>query len=252
MEKLYGRRNCGNVRQELIDTIVKRSSSIIFLPPWRGSATKIIRDNNKQTLAVFSTYIQTFAAQHLHEDERYLSLSQTKAGDEGNKDAAKALGVAPSPKSCSAFVALSGYGDSPPQSQLSAPQSVTAVFSKKQSMVSAYDFSLALATIVTNLANFLHLKTEQDADLTDSPNQDESSSCFKTQSEGCGQLDDDDANADNESSDGEETGDRQAQSSEEFRLYKVYAMFCKLSAQFDEKFMAIGAWEWGELRILAG
>ncbi len=311
MANIFGRRNCRNVQQEFIDTIIKRSPSIVFLPPMPEEATKILRDHNKQTLAVFTSYVETFAAQHLKEDERQLPLTRTKAGGEGNNEAANTLGVYPPTKSRSAFVALSGLGDKFESISDLCSTARSGVFLEEavvphlrvhpeetESPLNAYlydffrhgaldplekangirksdvwfmlnDFSLVLATIVTSLANFLHLKTEQD-DMTDivgggdALEIDADEKMAEEQQLNpmpqVGQVKakpvvvkaktkvvdswDDDAGAEEEQSEGDEDGDERdggGQSSEELKLYKVYQTFCKLRALFDEKLKAIGA-----------
>lgn len=97
-------------------------------------AANILRDHNKKTLDIFTTYAKTFAAQHVKDEERYLPLTKTPVGaappnlpngkalnghangsaHTGQDDDSSALDFLPSlpaPHARSAFVALSGLGD---------------------------------------------------------------------------------------------------------------------------------------------
>ena len=108
---LFCRRTCRSVQQEFIETVIKRSSSIVFLPPMPAEAAALIRAHNLETLTTFSTYVKTFSEQHITEEEKKLPLTQTSVGGVGNKEASEALNVSPATVSRSAFVALSGLGD---------------------------------------------------------------------------------------------------------------------------------------------
>jgi hypothetical protein len=101
-------------------------------------AAAILRKHNKNTLDIFTTYVKTFAAQHVKEEERYLPLTHTPVGlapplsSNGNpanghatgngvaklnghaKESDSAIDFLPSlpvPHARSSFVALSGLGD---------------------------------------------------------------------------------------------------------------------------------------------
>lgn len=108
---LFGRQRCRNVQREFIDAVVLRSPSIVFLPPMPKMAVALLRKHNEETLATFTTYVETFAAQHLQGEDRRLPLTGIDAGGDGNSEAATALGVLSPSRSRSAFVALSGHGD---------------------------------------------------------------------------------------------------------------------------------------------
>lgn len=88
---------------------MKRSPSIVFLPPLPPQAAQILRAHNEDTLQVFTTYVRTFVDQHLKEDDRKLPLTGIKAG--GADDSVTFPGSLPATKVRSAFVALSGHGD---------------------------------------------------------------------------------------------------------------------------------------------
>ena len=87
---------------------MKRSPSIVFLPPLPPQAAQILRAHNKDTLQVFTTYVRTFVDQHVKEDDCKLPLTGMKAG--GTNDSVTFAGLPPT-KVRSAFVALSGHGD---------------------------------------------------------------------------------------------------------------------------------------------
>lgn len=88
---------------------MKRSPSIVFLPPLPLLAAQILRAHNEDTLRVFTTYVRTFVDQHVKEDDCKLPLTGIKAG--GVDDNVTFPGSLPSTKVRSAFVALSGHGD---------------------------------------------------------------------------------------------------------------------------------------------
>jgi hypothetical protein len=110
---------------------IKRSPSIVYLPPMPEEATAILRKHNQNTLDIFTTYVKTFAAQHAKEDERCLPLTHVPIGPSnptiggkpinghanGSADPTKRAGEKgslpslPTPRARSTFVALSGLGD---------------------------------------------------------------------------------------------------------------------------------------------
>ncbi|KAL8999974.1 MAG: hypothetical protein Q9188_005773, partial [Gyalolechia gomerana] len=72
---LFGRRPCKHSDQEYIKEIVKRSPSVVFLPPLPTSASRILQQHNKQTLDIFTTYVRTFVDQHIHTPDHTLPLT---------------------------------------------------------------------------------------------------------------------------------------------------------------------------------
>ncbi len=106
---LFGRRPCREADQEYIENVVKRSPSIVFLPPLPPQAARILRQHNQETLQIFTTYVKTFVDQHIKEDDCKLPLTGVEAGG-SNADVALA-GTLPPTRVRSAFVALSGHGD---------------------------------------------------------------------------------------------------------------------------------------------
>lgn len=127
LSHLFGRRVCREVDDEKEAEKIKRSASMVYLDPLPEAAAKVLRNHNKQTLEVFTTYVKTFAAQHVHEEDRYLPLTKTPVGASppNNPKAANGsagpkvdhhtdiefLPILPMPHARSPFVALSGHGD---------------------------------------------------------------------------------------------------------------------------------------------
>ena len=110
MAHLFHRVYCRQADEEYRVTVVKPSSSIVFLPPMPKKAAKILREHNQQTLDVYRTYVETFVDQHITTDDRQLPLTGMKIGAEASVDE-DAVHSLPATKTRSAFVALSGAGD---------------------------------------------------------------------------------------------------------------------------------------------
>lgn len=185
---------------------MKRSSSIVFLPPLPPQAAEILRSHNRDTLEVFSTYVSTFVDQHIDTDDDTLPLTGLKAGGSGSDMSLP--GTLPPTKIRSSFVALSGHGDHfesisdlcrttrggvfleeavIPHLDIYPDESKTPLNAylydfymhgdqdslekangvrKSDSWFLLNDFSMVLATIVTSLANFLKLP-ESDLSMLD-------------------------------------------------------------------------------------
>lgn len=129
LSHIFGRRVVREVEDEEEVEKIKRSPSIVYLPSMPKTATQILRKHNNDTLNIFVTYVKTFAAQHVKEQERYLPLTHTPVGLAPSNDASMngnicaatnwdsntgSVGFLPSlpvPQARSAFVALSGLGD---------------------------------------------------------------------------------------------------------------------------------------------
>ena len=304
MAHLFGRRHCRTAQKEFVESVVKKSPSIVFLPPMPQEANAILRAHNMETLTTYSTYVETFAAQHIHHEEQHLLLTNTQVGGKGDQKATSALGASPPTLSRSAFVALSGHGDNY-TSILDLCTTVRAGVFLEQAVVphlevypdeqraplNAYlydffvhgslepletangirksevwfmlnDFSLVLATIVTSLANFLHLKAAQDVDMMDLVGSgdaleidadeqsakevepvDQKLTTHRDRNKVADNWDEDEDDIDDNESD---EGSRRSSTlsgaqDDQTGLLLVYQNFVKLRAQFDEKFKAIGA-----------
>ena len=137
LSHIFGRRVCRKVDNEEEAEKIKRSPSVVYLPPLPQDAADIVRDHNKKTLEIFTAYVKTFAAQHIKEEERYLPLTKTPIGaapatsdnrklvngqasahnsahinrDDKGPRCKDFLPFLPAPHARSAFVALSGLGD---------------------------------------------------------------------------------------------------------------------------------------------
>jgi hypothetical protein len=99
---------------------------MVYLPPMPEDAAKILRTHNSTTLSIFSTYVKTFAEQHVKNDETELPLTKLAVGrqDQSQPEINGLNGTAnkvvppitflpslPRPHTRSSFVALSGHGD---------------------------------------------------------------------------------------------------------------------------------------------
>ena len=110
MAHLFGRRPCRQADQEY-SRIVKESSSVVFLPPLPAKASAVLRKHNQETLEIFTTYVKTFADEHMKDEDRELPLTGLKAGGQTEVTEFGAFPHLPQTKTRSAFVALSGHGD---------------------------------------------------------------------------------------------------------------------------------------------
>ena len=202
MAHLFGRRQCRQADTEYIENIVKRSSSIVFLPPLPPRAAQVLEDHNTNTLDVFTTYVRTFVDQHIDTEDSVLPLTGTHFGS--TNSSIKLPLSQPQTTVRSAFVALSGHGDTFSSISDLCRTTRSGVFleeaviphldvylSETKTPLNAYlldffmhgdltalekgngvrksdvwfllnDFSMVLATIVASLANFLKLP---DSDL---------------------------------------------------------------------------------------
>ena len=135
LSHIFGRRVCREVDDEEEVEKIKRSQSIVYLPSLPEDAADILRDHNRKTLEIFTSYVKTFAAQHIKEEDSYLPLTKTPVGMapltewngkppngyangsatmDGDKKVLSAFNFLPNmpiPQARSPFVALSGLGD---------------------------------------------------------------------------------------------------------------------------------------------
>lgn len=109
MAHLFGRRPCRQADQEYVETFVKRSPSIVFLPPLPSQAAQILREHNQDTLQIFTDYVKTFVDQHIQSEDCLLPLTKLSFG--GDSGLGSHAAFTPSKAIRSAFVALSGHGD---------------------------------------------------------------------------------------------------------------------------------------------
>ncbi|KAI4289903.1 MAG: hypothetical protein L6R35_000819 [Caloplaca aegaea] len=116
MAHLFGRRSCRHSDLEMIEEIVKRSPSIVFLPPLPDSASRTLQRHNTQTLRIFATYVRTFVDQHIHEPDNKLPLTGLRVGSQEPSPSDQIVqsfpsALLPTPRIRSPFVALSGHTD---------------------------------------------------------------------------------------------------------------------------------------------
>lgn len=129
LSHLFGRQVCREVDDEETAEKLRRSPSIVYLPPLPEDAAAILRKHNATTLAIFTTYVKTFAAQHVKGEEYGLPLTHVRVGGQhietgkgdtnalanGNSEVTKSslsgLPTLATPAARSPFVALSGHGD---------------------------------------------------------------------------------------------------------------------------------------------
>jgi hypothetical protein len=111
MSHLFGRVYCRQADKEFVQEVVKGSPSVVFLPPMPEQATEILRRHNKSTLDIFTAYVQTFVEENVKQADNALPLTAVKVGTDSSKPLQGVTQKAPL-KARSAFVALSGHGDS--------------------------------------------------------------------------------------------------------------------------------------------
>lgn len=110
LSHIFGRQLCKRADREFVETVVKRSSSIVLLPPLPKQAEEVLRFHNEQTLSIFRTYVKTYADQHLHEPDNKLPLTQLQIGSNNIFCLPTSVSLPPTVVR-SPFVALSGHGD---------------------------------------------------------------------------------------------------------------------------------------------
>ena len=112
MAHIFGRRECRQADAEFVEQVVKRSSSLVFLPKLPELAANMLRKHNQETLNVFSTYVRTYVDQHVKGPETCLPLTGLTIGGNMETREADFLPLLAPTKVRSAFVALSGHDDS--------------------------------------------------------------------------------------------------------------------------------------------
>lgn len=117
LSHIFGRRVSRATDSEDMAEKIRKSPSMVFLPPMPKQASDVLVKHNADTLSIFTTYVKTFADQYVKNAEDQLPLTQYAVGRQGSTTEAKALDFLPSlpaPQARSAFVALSGHGDAFP------------------------------------------------------------------------------------------------------------------------------------------
>jgi hypothetical protein len=112
MTHLFGRLPLRPSLLEWYQTVDKKPSSTVALPPLPRKAATSLRLHNKKVLGIYTGYVSSFIEQHVQTPDRYLPFSGIKCGGESS---AAELGFSNfthiSPKITSPFFALSGHGD---------------------------------------------------------------------------------------------------------------------------------------------
>lgn len=110
LSHIFERQSCKRSDIEFIDNDIKRSSSVVFLPPLPKAAKNALSTHNAETLSVFKAYAKTYTNQYLHYEDNKLPLTKFNIGSAAVLDI-PTNACAPPPLVRSAFVALSGHGD---------------------------------------------------------------------------------------------------------------------------------------------
>jgi hypothetical protein len=139
LSHLFGRKVCKETDDSATAEMIRRSPSMVYLPPLPEKAAALLRQHNANTLSIFTSYVKTFAEQHIKGEDRQLPLTNIIVGSEepikvevvttsklnghapetahSNSEVPMAnkpfpfLPMLPAPHARSAFVALSGHSD---------------------------------------------------------------------------------------------------------------------------------------------
>jgi hypothetical protein len=195
MAHLFGRLPCRLSDIAYMETLIKKYSSVVILPELPRPAQEILSQHNAETLEIFTTYVTTFAKQHIKEADRTLPLTGLQVG--GSEDiSVPAFNPLPPTTARSHFVALSGHSDTFTSVSDLCSSTRSGIFLEKAVIpqidissaapLNAYlydffihgdvktleranrirsgqvwellnDFSMVLATIVTSFENFLKI-----------------------------------------------------------------------------------------------
>ncbi len=139
LSHLFGRKVCKEIDDPETAEMIRRSPSMVYLPPLPEKAAALLRQHNTNTLSIFTSYVKTFAQQQVKGEDRQLPLTNMIFGSQDpiktdvvstGKPNGHAPGTAyndskvhavdesfafiptlPAPQARSAFVALSGHSD---------------------------------------------------------------------------------------------------------------------------------------------
>ncbi|KAL7973207.1 hypothetical protein HDV63DRAFT_260250 [Trichoderma sp. SZMC 28014] len=110
LSHIFERQLCKHSDIEFVDDGIKRSSSIVFLPPLPRAAKDALSTHDAETLSIFKVYAKSYIDQYLHHGDDKLPLTRLRIGSDVTLDIS-ASACTPSPVVRSPFVALSGHGD---------------------------------------------------------------------------------------------------------------------------------------------
>lgn len=138
LSHLFGRKVCRETDDPATAEKIRRSPSMVYLPPLPENAAALLRKHNADTLSIFTSYVKTFAEQHVKGTDRQLPLTNIAVGSEKLINAEVVISTPnghapetapnrseistvntcfaflpslPAPRARSSFVALSGHGD---------------------------------------------------------------------------------------------------------------------------------------------
>src|SRR5277367_5761758 len=80
LSHLFGRKVCKETDDPGTAEMIRRSPSIVLLPPMPEKAAALLREHNANTLSIFTTYVKTFAQQHVKGEDRLLPLTNIPVG----------------------------------------------------------------------------------------------------------------------------------------------------------------------------
>jgi hypothetical protein len=110
---LFGRVPVQTTDRDYFEATVKRSASVVFLPPLPSKAYAVLKAHNANTLSIFTNYVQSYADHNLvDKPETELPFTKVRVGPASGQEADSGLYAALPPTSIrSPFVALSGRDD---------------------------------------------------------------------------------------------------------------------------------------------
>lgn len=118
LSHIFGRRAARVIDSEEMAEAISKSPSMVYLPPMPKAALSILETHNANTLSIYTTYVKTFAEQHVQGAETTLPLSHFPANSPNATTTPPTdlsfLPSLPPPTARSPFVALSGHGDAFP------------------------------------------------------------------------------------------------------------------------------------------
>ena len=116
LSHIFGRRAARVTDSEEMADAIRKSPSMVYLPPMPKAALAVLETHNANTLSIYTTYVKTFAAQHVHGAETTLPLTNFPTTPTTPTPATDLsfLPSLPPPTARSPFVALSGHGDAFP------------------------------------------------------------------------------------------------------------------------------------------
>ena len=116
LSHIFGRRAARVIDSEAMADAIRKSPSMVYLPPMPKAALSTLETHNANTLSIYTTYVKTFAEQHVKGAETTLPLTQFSANspDANSTSDLSFLPSLPAPTARSPFVALSGHGDAFP------------------------------------------------------------------------------------------------------------------------------------------